>query len=78
MNFVAPMGKLNGLLTKFSEKPGGLKNRLLKTRGTKAMKTKRVRAKQPCPKCGCKDFEMGEVIMAGSVAVKLFNPDYTL
>jgi len=37
------------------------------------MKTKRVRAKQPCPKCGCKDFEMGEVFMAGSVAAKLFN-----
>ncbi|WP_445199978.1 zinc ribbon domain-containing protein [Tenuifilum sp.] len=37
------------------------------------MKTKRVRAKQPCPKCGCKDFEMGEVFMAGSVATKLFN-----
>jgi len=40
------------------------------------MKTKKVRAKQPCPKCGCKDFEMGEVFMAGSVATKLFNPNY--
>jgi len=40
------------------------------------MKTKRVRAKQPCLKCGSKDFEMNEVFMAGSVAAKLFNPNY--
>lgn len=37
------------------------------------MKTRRVKGKNPCPKCGCKDFELGEVYIAGSVLNKLFN-----
>ncbi len=37
------------------------------------MTTKRVKGKQPCPKCGSKDFDMGEIYMAGSVFNKLFN-----
>jgi len=32
-----------------------------------------VQSKQPCPKCGGKNFEMGEVFMAGSLVTKIFN-----
>lgn len=34
---------------------------------------KLVRSKQPCPKCGGKDFMLGEVYMAGSLITKIFN-----
>lgn len=34
---------------------------------------KLVRSKQPCPKCGNKDFELGEAYIAGSILSKLFN-----
>ena len=32
-----------------------------------------VKSKQPCPKCGKKDFFLGELYMAGSLFTKLFN-----
>lgn len=32
-----------------------------------------VKSKNPCPKCGGKDFEMGEAHISGSVLTKLFN-----
>ena len=32
-----------------------------------------VRGKHPCPKCGGKEFEMGEAYIAGSIFTKLFN-----
>ncbi|PKP37177.1 MAG: GTP-binding protein, partial [Bacteroidetes bacterium HGW-Bacteroidetes-15] len=32
-----------------------------------------VKSKQPCPKCGGKDFIFGELYMAGSLFTKLFN-----
>jgi hypothetical protein len=34
---------------------------------------KHVKSKHPCPKCGSKDFELGEAYLAGSVFTKLFN-----
>lgn len=32
-----------------------------------------VKSKQACPKCGNKEFVMGEVYMADSKAAKVFN-----
>ncbi|MDX9770865.1 MAG: zinc ribbon domain-containing protein [Tenuifilaceae bacterium] len=32
-----------------------------------------VRSKQPCPKCGSKDFELGEAYIAGSMLTRIFN-----
>lgn len=32
-----------------------------------------VQSKQPCIKCGCKNFEMGETYLTGSMISKLFN-----
>jgi len=32
-----------------------------------------VRSKQACSKCGCKDFELGEAYIAGSMLTRLFN-----
>lgn len=32
-----------------------------------------VSSKYPCPKCGSKEFTMGEVYMAGSKTMKVFN-----
>lgn len=37
------------------------------------MKSKKVKAKQPCPKCGGKEFEMAEVYVAGSLMERLFS-----
>lgn len=34
---------------------------------------KLVRSKLPCPKCGNKDFEVGEAHIAGSFLTKLFD-----
>ena len=32
-----------------------------------------VQSKNPCPKCGNKYFNLGEVYMAGSLLTKIFN-----
>ena len=32
-----------------------------------------VQSKQPCPKCGGKDFDLGEVHIAGSMLTRIFN-----
>ncbi|HOP02890.1 MAG TPA: zinc ribbon domain-containing protein [Tenuifilaceae bacterium] len=34
---------------------------------------KMVHSKQPCPKCGCREFELSEAHMTGGTFTKLFN-----